>query len=823
MIKQFITIVSLATTLLISPCVAAQLLDIDKINVINAIKAQPIALLGDKSTVSTAFTTELQLNLAVQLSQVDNISVFGQSLTWQPMRDNQQDGLSVFKLPLQVNRFTQGRLSFLGIDNPTVFINQLAQKLDKNTLALALKNGDHQLMVMGQVTDPTKVQFDWVGDSDVDQLSFYNPLQRRVYPEQLYDSEIISQLSLAPDGKQILWTKKYYDPALGDKADSAISVMELRDYKSQQLLQRWQGTRPHSMAWSPDNKQLAFVEAGKISLLDRQTRIVTALTASLEDVSGLSWLDHNRLIFSWNKGADKSNQITKHYRALEDRWSGWRDNSQLYMVDVNSGVLAQLTDAKQSVWLLDTRDNTLLMSRELVDYQQPAHGLTELSELNLTTNKIKVLGQYRTLANAKYTSDGLYILAGPAFNNGLGLALTDGLIANNYDTQLYFRDHQSQLSALSKEFDPSIGQIKVLPNDDLMMLVTEQDAKQLYHFDRSEQTFHQLASSLEVIESFSVSATKQPTILYKGTSATRPQQVASIKLKSRQPRVLFDSESQSYSKSQLGQFKQWDFTNSRGEQIAGRYYLPPQFDATQKYPTLVYYYGGTSPVSRAFTGRYPFNLWAAQGYVVYVIQPTGATGFGQDFSAKHVNAWGKYTAQDIIESTKAFTLAHDFVNPQKIGNLGASYGGFMTMYLATKTDMFAASLSHAGISNLSNYWGYGWWGYAYSGVASAGSFPWNNQDLYVEQSPLYHADKINTPLLLIHGDSDTNVPVSESHSMYTALKLLGKEVDLIEFKGQNHTFNQRTVRLIWWDTTLAFFDKHLKDQPQWWNKLYPEQ
>ena len=251
--------------------------------------------------------------------------------------------------------------------------------------------------------------------------------------------------------------------------------------------------------------------------------------------------------------------------------------------------------------------------------------------------------------------------------------------------------------------------------------------------------------------------------------------------------------------------------------------MPPQFDATQKYPTLVYYYGGTSPVSRAFTGRYPFNLWAAQGYVVYVIQPTGATGFGQDFSAKHVNAWGKYTAQDIIEGTKAFTLAHDFVNPKKIGNLGASYGGFMTMYLATKTDMFAASLSHAGISNLSNYWGYGWWGYAYSGVASAGSFPWNNQDLYVEQSPLYHADKINTPLLLIHGDSDTNVPVSESHSMYTALKLLGKEVDLIEFKGQNHTFNQRTARLIWWDTTLAFFDKHLKDQPQWWNKLYPEQ
>lgn len=120
-----------------------------------------------------------------------------------------------------------------------------------------------------------------------------------------------------------------------------------------------------------------------------------------------------------------------------------------------------------------------------------------------------------------------------------------------------------------------------------------------------------------------------------------------------------------------------------------------------------------------------------------------------------------------------------------------------------------------------NYWGCGWWGYAYSGVASAGSFPWNNQRLCVDQSPLYHADKINTPLLLIDGDSDTNVPVSESHSMYTALKLLAKEVDLIEFKGQNHTFNQRSRRLVWWDTILVYFDQHLKDQPQWWDKHYP--
>ena len=250
--------------------------------------------------------------------------------------------------------------------------------------------------------------------------------------------------------------------------------------------------------------------------------------------------------------------------------------------------------------------------------------------------------------------------------------------------------------------------------------------------------------------------------------------------------------------------------------------MPPDFDDSKKYPAIVYYYGGTTPVVRSFTGRWPFSLWAAQGYVVYVMQPAGAIGYGQTFSAKHVNAWGIQTADDIIDSTKAFLAAHSFVDSKRVGNMGASYGGFMTMYLATKTDMFAASISHAGISNLSEYWGYGWWGYLYSGVASKGSFPWNAKAFYTEQSPLFQADKITTPLLLIHGDADTNVPVSESHQMYTALKLLGKDIEFVEFAGDDHHINSREHRLQWWNTILSYLDHKLKGQPLWWQTLYPE-
>jgi dipeptidyl aminopeptidase/acylaminoacyl peptidase len=210
------------------------------------------------------------------------------------------------------------------------------------------------------------------------------------------------------------------------------------------------------------------------------------------------------------------------------------------------------------------------------------------------------------------------------------------------------------------------------------------------------------------------------------------------------------------------------------------------------------------------------------GYIVYILQPSGATGFGQEFSARHVNTWGKQTAEEIIEGTKQFCREHTFVNDKKVGCMGASYGGFMTMYLQTKTDLFAAAMSHAGISDITSYWGEGYWGYSYSALASANSYPWNARDIYVNQSPLFSADKVNTPILFLHGSADTNVPVGESIQMFTALKLLGKETALIQIEGENHHILHYDKRIKWNNSIYAWFAKWLKDQPEWWDALYPK-
>ncbi|TMO79900.1 S9 family peptidase [Pseudoalteromonas sp. S3776] len=765
-------------------------------------------------------------NLLEQLQRnTQSVSVFGKKHSWQPFNKVNAltlGGLQALKFNIETRRFSQGTLTIKGIENAQLFIDAKLQKGDNHTYSLSLTNGSHSvILVAQQVANWNNVTLDFEPNADTDNITINTFTTQRLSAVQLFDAPTVSGLSLAPDAKQYVTSTRSYSNKTTNQANV---VTELKNSQNQTLY-RFEGQQPSNIAWSPDNKFLVYTLGNELKQLNRKNLSIKTLAEGLEGASNFNFYDNSSLIFSWSKSPEDNNSLTKHYKGLQDRWSYARNVSQLYMLDTHSGLIKALSQGPISHSFEDAHTNRgkVLMSRQVMVMQASTHPETELMELDLESNKITSFGKFKTFNHAKYANKDVYVVAGPDFKNGAGRALPKGMLANNYDGQLYLlSDNGKNVKALSKQFDPAIDELHVLDNGDALIKVTEQDTQPLYLFDLSKQRFKKLNTGLDIVEQFSYSRERNPQVLLSGTTASTPQQLKRLNISKNKTDLIWDSKPLAYANTQIPTLEEFNFTNKDGVEITGRVYLPTNLDKTKKHPALVYYYGGTSPVTRGFTGRYPFNLWAENGYVVYVLQPTGATGFGQKFSAQHVNAWGDYTASDIIQGTQAFLKKYDFVDSKKVGNLGASYGGFMTMLLATKTDMFSASIAHAGISNLTSYWGEGWWGYLYSGEASKNSFPWNNAKLYSDHSPVFHADKVTTPLLLLHGDSDTNVPIGESLTMYTALKLLNKDVDLIEYKGADHQIFARDKRFDWWNTMLAYFDKHLKGEPQWWDAMYSD-
>ena len=763
-------------------------------------------------------------NLLPQLqADSDSFSVFGKKQNWQPFNKINAltlGGLQALKFNIETTRFTQGTLTLKGIEQGQLFINGELQTGDKNSYKLALSNSTHSVLIVAQqVANWHDVTLDFAPKNDVDKITLSTSQTKRLSAKQLFDAPTISQLSLAPNAKQYVTTTRTYS----DKTQNQANTVTVLKDSDNQTLYRFEAGQPSNIIWSPDNQYLVYLLNGELKQLSRKNFSIKTLANDLEGANGFTFYNDTSLLFSWSKSPESTNSLTKHYKGLQDRWSYARTTSQIYMLDTKSGLTKALSQGPLSYSLEDSNSNRgkILMSRPVMAMQASTHPETELVELDLKSYKLSSLGKFKTFNLAKYANKDIYVVAGPNFKNGAGRALPKAMLANNYDGQLYLlTEGGKNVKALSKQFDPAIGQLQVLENGDALIKVTEQDTQPLYLFDLSKQRFKKLNTGLDIVEQFSYSHDRNTEILLSGTSALAPQQLKRLNVSKNKTDLIWDSKLSSYANTRIPTLEEFNFKNKSGVEITGRVYIPSNLDKTKKHPALVYYYGGTSPVTRGFTGRYPFNLWAENGYVVYVVQPTGATGFGQKFSAQHVNAWGDYTADDIIEGTQAFLNKYDYVDSKKVGNLGASYGGFMTMLLATKTDIFSASIAHAGISNITSYWGEGWWGYLYSGEASKNSFPWNNPELYSQHSPVFHADKVTTPMLLLHGDSDTNVPVGESLTMYTALKLLNKDVELIEYKGADHQIFARDKRFDWWNTMLAYFDKKLKDEPQWWDSMY---
>ena len=247
------------------------------------------------------------------------------------------------------------------------------------------------------------------------------------------------------------------------------------------------------------------------------------------------------------------------------------------------------------------------------------------------------------------------------------------------------------------------------------------------------------------------------------------------------------------------------FKATDGEELFGMIIKPDNFDPSKQYPLIIRMHGG--PVSQyGLYFNYDWQLFAANGYVVMGINPRGSSGRGLNFQKVIFADWGNVDADDISQLAD-YAISLGYIDENRLGLGGWSYGSMLTNYVIAKDQRFKAATSGAGISNILS--GFGDDQYIRDYITEIGT-PWDNTETWLKVSyPFLNANDIVTPTLFLVGEKDYNVPLIGSEQMYQALKHLNIPTELIVYPGENHSFSTPSYNKDVLERYLAWYDQYL--------------
>lgn len=246
--------------------------------------------------------------------------------------------------------------------------------------------------------------------------------------------------------------------------------------------------------------------------------------------------------------------------------------------------------------------------------------------------------------------------------------------------------------------------------------------------------------------------------------------------------------------------------------VAGYVVKPSNFSQTKKYPMIVLIHGGPQGAWNENWGyRWNPQVFASAGYVVFMPNPRGSTGFGQQFTDEVSGDWGGKAYTDIMNGV-AHVLSLGYVDKERLGAAGGSYGGYMVNWIEGHNDdprfQFKTLVSHAGVYNLVSMYGATeelWFtDWEFKGT------PWDNPEMYARWSPSMFVKNFKTPMLVIHGELDYRVPVGEGLQIFTALQRRGVDSKLLYFPDEGHWILKPHNSVLWYDTVMDWFGKYLK-------------
>jgi len=263
----------------------------------------------------------------------------------------------------------------------------------------------------------------------------------------------------------------------------------------------------------------------------------------------------------------------------------------------------------------------------------------------------------------------------------------------------------------------------------------------------------------------------------------------------------------------LSEPERFTFTNRLGEVVDGWVMRPAEFEEGKRYPTILEMHGGPRSVY-GDAMFHEFQVLAAEGYAVIYTNPRGSAGYGEDYAQAVMGHYGECDYEDFMDFTDEALKRFGFLDGDRLGLTGGSYGGYTTNWIVTQTDRFRAAVTFRSICNWVSKFGCSDIGYTQPESISGRKTYWGEDLLeQMRHSPLLYVDRVKTPILIVHSEEDLRCPIEQAEQWFTALKLNGVPTELVRFPGENHELSRsgkpkhREERL---RHQARWFEKYLK-------------
>lgn len=623
---------------------------------------------------------------------------------------------------------------------------------------------------------------------------------RKVEAADLYRIRQVNDPQVSPDGRFVVYTVTEADEK-ENRYRTALWIHDLANGEHRRLTSGLH--RDGQPRWSPDGRTIAFTSdrnpdekgKGQVWTIPADGGEPSRLTALAEPVEEVAWSPDGRWLAVVSKvriGDPPPASGVRVIRTPRYRFDGegYLDDKyrQVFVVDATTGSARQLTDGPyehQHIAWSPTGHEIALSSRREEGWEfSPVRDLYAVRvhgrEVRRITDgtgawsrpswspdgtRIACLGTRRIDSDAARTEVFVVPAGGGApvsLTADFDRSCTDGAIADviSYPVRapLWSADGSSLHFVVSDAGTVQIARVEVSGGD--VIRVTEGRRR---------------CGALALVP--------DGGYVFAANDATHPGEIFRCAADGSGERALTGHNDAWLAEVALSEPEPFVVPSHDGLPIHGWIMRPPDFEPGKKYPLTLEIHGGPFGMY-AESMMHEFQLLAANGYVVLYTNPRGSTGYGDDFAGRLFRAWGINDFPDQMAAVD-WAIAQGYVDPERLGVLGGSYGGFMTNWVITHTTRFKAAVTGRTVSNMYSTFGTDDIFFA-SAEQTIGALPWEDPDIYWQLSPISYVDRIETPLLIEHQEEDYRCPMEQAEQLFIALKRLGKTVEFLRFPGESH-------------------------------------